>query len=497
MTAISTTTTDSKSSHTGPMAPYQLQQLKKGPKANIVVGPDGDRYIALENASTNLLAYFSPYAQKKLIEERGTILYIPNGSKNALIWIYKYMQAGQADPERLESFAGLTFDKLVLLYQQCAFLDYKSLMARIIGRLKGKFYDSLPSVDEIKLFATSVPPMHAFSIDCLAKEMINPWTCNYTPYLELAQLDQAFGKALDQAMQDTLADRVKVGKQYYQRTTNRQVLWSKKYLDKRFNLAPSRTPPTAKKMAKQDQSKKKLKATKPLDSKPHVDTRAGDTQGTRDLPHTSSAAAQHEKVKSKKVFKCFICSGEGHLARNCTEDAKNAVIEPPASVNRALHATAKKAHPTVICHNCNGQGHIARNCTVSIAPEPAASGASKKQRRPTCFHCSAKGHVARHCTMGNSQEKSSSVNGAEVIPTEASTTQLSSRRSHTQKSITPANISTGTRLARSSASPSKHIRRTQRSHQVDPIVVAGNGEGLRTCDREIRSGEMTRTELVI
>jgi hypothetical protein len=69
-----------------------------------VVGPDGNRYIGLEGASVNLLAHFSPTAQKMLIEERGTVLTIPNGNKQAIRWVYKYLWGGEKDPQGLDAF---------------------------------------------------------------------------------------------------------------------------------------------------------------------------------------------------------------------------------------------------------------------------------------------------------------------------------------------------------------------------------------------------------
>lgn len=49
-----------------------LSRLKNGPKANVVIGPDGDRFIGIEGASIKLLAHFSPYAKKKLFDEHAS-----------------------------------------------------------------------------------------------------------------------------------------------------------------------------------------------------------------------------------------------------------------------------------------------------------------------------------------------------------------------------------------------------------------------------------------
>jgi hypothetical protein len=75
-----------------------------------VIGPAEFRYIGLECASIKLLAHSSPTAQKKFIDERGSVLTIPDDSKKSILWI-KYMQAGEKD------HAGLaTFDVRTALY---------------------------------------------------------------------------------------------------------------------------------------------------------------------------------------------------------------------------------------------------------------------------------------------------------------------------------------------------------------------------------------------
>lgn len=43
----------------------------------------------------------------------------------------------------------------------------------------------------------------------------------------------------------------------------------------------------------------------------------------------------------------------------------------------------------------------------------------------------------------------------------------------------------------------RNFRRAQNDRVAKRIEVVGNGEGLRTCDREVRKGEWTRTGLLI
>ena len=51
-----------------------------------------------------------------------------------------------------------------------------------------------------------------------------------------------------------------------------------------------------------------------------------------------------------------------------------------------------------------------------------------------------------------------------------------------------------TRPVRATAGRNKHFRHAQRDREIE---VAKNGEGLVTCDREVRKGEMTRLGLIV
>ncbi|KAF2024937.1 hypothetical protein EK21DRAFT_117265 [Setomelanomma holmii] len=69
------------------LTPSQLVELKKGPKTNVVIGPKGDPIIGIEGVSIKLLAHFSPWAKKKLIDDKAVNLCIPNGSREQIRWI--------------------------------------------------------------------------------------------------------------------------------------------------------------------------------------------------------------------------------------------------------------------------------------------------------------------------------------------------------------------------------------------------------------------------
>ena len=431
-------------------------RLKKGPKANVLIGPDGDRFIGLEGASVSLLAHFSSYAKQKLIVERAATLCIPNGSKKPITWIYKYMRAGEKDAEDQETFETLAFDNLVLLYTHSAFLQYQHLMDRIVGRLKGKYYDALPSVDDLKTFSAFVPPLYDYAINVLAHEMVNPWTCNYSSYVELANADQTFSDALGAAIQKLLVHRIKVGTEYYERTANRQVAWSTQYYEKAGKNGPSikqdkkkqgKSKPNVKLPVAPDskpQDPFALKEKKRRTRKPKTKKPTGESEGIEAIQDVSSGEAKksnappatHQKKTKRSAAVCYNCNEEGHLSRDCTTEKKS-------------------KRPAPICYNCNEEGHLSRDCTVE-----------KKVKRPlpVCYNCNVEGHLARDCTLTRKEDA-----GRHVA----------------EKSTT-----------RDTAGRNRHFRRAQRDRAAF-IDVAGNGEGLRTCDREVRQGEVTRTGMIV
>jgi hypothetical protein len=145
------------------------------------------------------------------------------------------MQAGETDPQGEDTLEELSFDNLVLLYTHSASLQYQHLMDRVVGRLKDKYHDALPSVGDLKTYGHFVPPLYEYSVGVLAHEMVNLWACNYTAYMEFAKTNPAFGDALGKAIQDLLKHRVQVSKDFFARSTDRNAKSSQNYYD---NLDP-------------------------------------------------------------------------------------------------------------------------------------------------------------------------------------------------------------------------------------------------------------------
>jgi hypothetical protein len=175
---------------------------------------------------------------------------------------------------------------------------------------------------------------------------------------------------------------------------------------------------------------------------------------------------------SKPAHNCFRCGIEGHITRDCTVKLKaKTKCTPPTCYNchveghltcdstaEAVEATQKTKRAAQICYSCNEEGHLARKCTAETSAKPQ----DKKRSAPICYNCKEEGHFARDC-----EAPGVSINN------------------------------TNNRPARDSSSRNRHCRRAHRDRIANRIKVTDNGEGLRTCDREVRKGELTRTGLVI
>ncbi|KAI4915253.1 hypothetical protein J4E85_010377 [Alternaria conjuncta] len=392
-------------SKTNQLTPKQLADFRKGPKANIVIGPDDNRYIGLESASVNLLAHFSPVARKKLIEERATVLTIPDGSKNAIRWIYKYMQAGERDPMDTDTFEALNSDALITMYKHCELLEYDSLKKRIFNRLKSKFYHSLPTIDEIKQYQNAIPALYDCVIRCIVDEMARPWTCDYEPYQELANTNEAFGKALDGALQKYIASRVKVSEDYYRTTKDRRVIWAINYIE---DIRAGRRPyiKFADRSSNMLSWKPQQKGKGASGLFNNVKADANGIAGN--IP--ALAAKQDKKYVSKTYtpFTCHKCGDEGHIARNCTTAT---AAESVTGTAFTYKKPSQRLGP--ICYTCKGTGHLSRNCPAEqSAAKPAIitgllSKATDKRPQPVCYECGEEGHIARNCPEEKPQSERS------------------------------------------------------------------------------------------
>jgi hypothetical protein len=315
-------------------------------------------------------------------------LTIPEGSKKAILWVYKYMQAGEHDPVGMDTFQSLDSGTLTVIYRHCDFLEYEPLKKRIYGRLKGKFYQSLPTVDEIQLYQTSIPGLYDYAIHRLSGEMANPRTCSYDSYLQLAKTNEAFGKALDDSINKVIATRVKVSEEYYRTTKNRHVIWAIDYVE---SVRAGRKPYTKSNNMSSWKPQQKGNVAPGLFG--NVKASANGVPG-----NTLALANKHDQKQTSKVnepFTCYKCDGEGHLARNCTTETAGESVIATGVINK---------RPPPVCYTCNATGHIARNCTqekpaaAENSEDPSNPHRKPKSKEPfVCYNCGEEGHMAREC----------------------------------------------------------------------------------------------------
>jgi len=305
------------------------------------------------------------------------------------------MQAGERDPMDMDTFEALNSDALIVMYKHCDLLEYEALKKRIFNRLKSKFYHTLPTVDETKLYQNAIPALYDCAIRCIVDEMARPWTCSYEPYQELADTNEAFGKALDNGLQKYIASRVKVSEDYYRDTKDRRVVWAMNYVE---DIRAGRRPYT----------KFSDRSSNVLSWKPQQQGKAAaglfnnvkaDANGV--AGNIPALAAKHDKKYVSKTYTPFIChkcGGEGHIVRNCTTE-----IAAKSTATNGVPYKKPEQRAGPVCYTRKGTGHLSRNCPAEqSAAKPAIvtgllNKATDKRPLPVCFECGEIGHIARNC----------------------------------------------------------------------------------------------------
>ncbi|KAF2259251.1 hypothetical protein CC78DRAFT_592515 [Lojkania enalia] len=572
----------------------QLLKLKSGATTCIFVGPKGDQFIGVEGAYVKVLAHFSGLAKQKLVVEHGSRLSIPDGSKSVVVWIYKYMLAGEKDPKGLQRFKDLTIQDLVKLYSHCAVMEYSSLHEKASKRLEYKLCTVVPDVQSIRNISAFIPSLTDAAAGAIARLIVRPLAMNYTPYIQHAEHDNVFGAKFDALIQELLEERVAASERYYFQTLpNRGVQESSQYYrsltppppplllkginkvastgvgargrgDNGSNSSPvvvSTNLPTKPKKSKKSYWSKKARSRKNKRGEPAEKVSYPVTHEATEedcspnkpivrLPNPldskkvaldkDNKAMEGEKKKGKRYRPRSHKSrakAENVEAPTFTQDPEN-VLATSEAMKMKQQLTMARHNLHLVCYNCNRKGHVAHYCNttaqdavaqdpsiivavLSKVPEPSASSTSidskteklkaaiqemakeapeptKNPRRPvpTCYNCNEQGHIARYCPLPINHGPT----GVENDPSILKAVRLHSPGSDVQseRNSTLADVTNIHHKYHNSGGRNRFFKRARADRRNwEPIQVCGNGEGLRTCDREVRQGEVTRLGLVI
>eukprot|EP00656_Telonema_subtile_P016921 TRINITY_DN18977_c0_g2_i1.p1 TRINITY_DN18977_c0_g2~~TRINITY_DN18977_c0_g2_i1.p1 ORF type:complete len:256 (+),score=57.64 TRINITY_DN18977_c0_g2_i1:1-768(+) len=125
----------------------------------------------------------------------------------------------------------------------------------------------------------------------------------------------------------------------------------------------------------------------------------------------AAAAAPYSKMRSDGggSRECHICGEQGHLARNCPDNAASAEVE---------------------CYSCSGFGHISRDCPQgrrdTRAPRRERSNGGSGggymhddrtgggQDDVECYTCGGMGHISRDCPDGEPRGDTRGARNADV-----------------------------------------------------------------------------------
>jgi hypothetical protein len=362
-------------------------------------------------------------------------LVIVDGSKTPVKWIYKYMLAGENDPEGLDKFDDLAIADLVLIYSHCAVLEYQPLMDRILARLHEKLFYSLPDVPTIKNIAIFAPSVNKLVAKAVARIMLQPLTFDYEPYMQHATEDDDFSSLVGAVVKDMLHRRIAAGIKYYiKEDANRYVKWSNEHY--RHNAQRTRGAPAKTQLkvaqdvehvapAPETKEPLKKKSRKPRKAK-QVIVQPEDSPKTAEIHENDAAPAnstqidfepnvatetpvengKSKRTKSNRVSKpyCHACRKRGHRERDCPSKLQKSTFDGPVimTVNPVSTAqdeavaqtivestkeekkklTKRSACAPFVCFACNEEGHIARNCPAPPAAYIQKMAASTSSANP-------------------------------------------------------------------------------------------------------------------
>lgn len=473
--------------------------LKSGPKVDIFVGPAGDQFIGVEGAYINLLKHYSGLAKEKLTAFGVTRFSIPNGSKQAIAWIYRFMLAGEKDPDDVK-FDNFDIPHLVLLHSHAAALEYPFLVDKITNQLRYLISQvSLPDVQTVQMISTFVPELNTTIAKNIAFEIVDwvvPWSFEH---IQAVYGIEVLEPLIDLAIEDMLKYLIARSEWYYgqphvQRHLNyiNRTYYYRKDPKKVKDLFPEggSWQVNGQSDVKEPAIKAKTKKTRRNKDKPDQKQESKKTHdGKEDDKHKlksrdEPAAQTGSPTQEKEAMSSSKSSNSKHKNHKLQKVANGTITESKKPTRQPLN-----------CYTCNETGHISRNCpyvtTVDDLAEPENHQATKPplnkktaREPPIYYNCKEVGHIARKCPNQPAQNR-----GIEFVG--ANSTANTNGFLNDVTNVRPSAYS----------GRNKHHRRAKADRSADrvydPIYISSNGEGLMTCDHEVKTGQATRLGLVI
>ena len=149
--------------------------------------------------------------------DRVASLFIPNGVKDAVVWIYRYMASGEHDPAGHRPFEALSIQHLVSLHRHCTVLGYGTLADKTTKRLQYLLRTTVSTVRELELVVLAMPTLFDELALQAAHKLLQPSTVDLTPYTELALINPGFKDVLHTTVDKILIQRIEASRRYYER----------------------------------------------------------------------------------------------------------------------------------------------------------------------------------------------------------------------------------------------------------------------------------------